>query len=114
MLLSCGQKKIENETAGSPNGKFKIAVSTEKGTGQLVYQVFYMDEEVVKTSKLGFLLAGGDTLGTGLAIQSVVQKTVQQSWKPLYGERNEYPENYSESLLVLADAVSGEVRNNFV
>lgn len=112
MLLSCGQKKIENETVGSPNGKFKIAVSTEKGTGQLVYQVFYMDEEVVKTSKLGFLLAGGDTLGTGLAIQSVVQKTVQQSWKPLYGERNEYPENYSESLLVLADAVSGEVKLN--
>ena len=101
LFQGCGTK---TESLSSPNGKYEVSVSAENEAQALSYQVSFNGEQVISPSKMGFLLEGNEVLGENLVLSKVVNNSIQQSWKPLYGERSEYPENYNESILTYASA----------
>lgn len=105
-FFGCGQK---SGPLTSPNGKYIINVflediSTENDTQTIGYTVSYNGKEIIAPSKMGFLLKNNKVLGENLVVSSIASSSVAQSWKPLYGERSEYPENYNESVFTFASS----------
>ena len=109
--LSFG-RTLNVETIASPNGKYRIEFSSEEKGNSLTYSVFYNNIRIVIPSRMGFLLEDSTVLGRNLNIKSVKKKTVQQSWKSLYGERNEYPEHYNESNVTMVSSETGKEDNH--
>lgn len=105
-LLSSCSKTVEPLL--SPDGKYSVVFTTENESSTPTYQVLYKEKEIVAPSQLGFLMVDGTELKDGLEVKDIVLKSVDSSWKPPYGERNEYPEKYNESIITLA-AANGDI-----
>lgn len=82
----------------SPDGNFKIVFNVENGPS---YSVLFKDSIIIETSKLGLQIAGDASSNQSYSIQQVERKSIQNSWEPIYGERNEIPDHYSEGLIKL-------------
>ena len=109
VFVSCMEVQESNEVnITSPNGKYSIDYSSENENNSLTYAVTYKGQELIKPSKLGILLAGSKLLADKFKVANVENKSVQNSWKPPYGERSEYPDNYNESIITLESIETGE------
>jgi alpha-glucosidase len=104
---SCTKEQKNEIKIESPNGKYTIVYSNENKTKSMTYSVLYNKEEIIKSSKLGFLLENSKELSSNYKVANVENNTVNQSWTPPYGERNEYPENYNESIITLEALETG-------
>lgn len=86
----------------SPNGSFTISFQIDNNESPF-YTVDYEGNEVVGNSALGFQLTDGAYIGKNVSIEKVVERSVNSSWKPVYGERDQYPDVFSEKLISLKD-----------
>lgn len=80
--------------AVSPNGRVACCVTLDEG--RPVASVSYGGRPAF-VSELGFRRAP-------LEVTEVRSREVRSSWKPVWGFRSEYPENYAEMEIVLAQA----------
>ncbi|MFI3279245.1 MAG: glycoside hydrolase family 97 catalytic domain-containing protein [Rikenellaceae bacterium] len=103
----------------SPNGALKFYFSQEainSGGTQLTYSVSYKGADIISESKLGVDVectaiqalpvapaTRAPFWGDNLTLLSAEQKSVEQSWTPLYGERSTIDDNYNEMTLKFAD-----------
>jgi len=84
----------------SPNGKFRFELLTEDS--QLYYRAFFDDKEIVGKSILGFELSDTSNITQSLEINEVKESKVATDWKPVYGERNLYPEQYHQAIVTFS------------
>lgn len=62
--------------------------------GKPIYSIYYGEKPVIKPSAMGFTLANDSALDKGFALTGSEQTSVDESWKPVWGEvssiRNHY------------------------
>ena len=111
------QSILENtrNTIQSPNGDFKLEVyqkELEQGKRQLYYTVDFKGKDIVLESELGVLIENqlfesalavpNDTTtiwGENLDLIGTSKDIQDETWRPLYGERNEIRNHYNELTL---------------
>ncbi|HSO86780.1 MAG TPA: glycoside hydrolase family 97 N-terminal domain-containing protein [Draconibacterium sp.] len=100
-LFSCS-KSIQIK---SPDGKITVTVGT--GDSSVVLYSFTIDDSIiVQNSRMGFILKGGQEVGKNLEIISFSEMEVNQSWKPVYGERSEIKDHFNEAKIQLKEKSS--------
>ena len=100
LLNSCDTEKEVNIT--SPNGDYKFDCFVNKNTGELNYSVSFLGNEIIKPSVLGFKVNNNEQ-PLNIVINSIVANSINSSWQPVYGEKNEYPEIYSEKIITISE-----------
>ena len=104
LMVSCANsEKKEAVVVQSPDGRYVLNFEIDAQTGPS-YNIRYMDKEIIGTSGLGFEMGAGQNPEGDIQIDEVVPQEVNSSWKPVYGEKNEYPDKYREALIVLKGA----------
>src|ERR1700754_2994965 len=73
--------------------KLIFAMSME---GEPMYAVNFGDKPVVLLSRLGFSLSADSAFYKGFSIFRSEQRTVDESWKPVWGEVSEIRNRYKE------------------
>lgn len=103
-LLSCQSKE---RSLSSPDGRLKLRFFLDAAQNNaLQYQLHYKNREVLKPSTLGFFLENEEDWSRDFAIVSAEVQEINQTWKPLYGERAVVPDHYREMKIVLAKKAS--------
>ena len=92
----------------SPNGKFVMNFSVQSG-GYPSYQLNYKGKEIVKPSKLGFVLTTKDAqandprnfLNNNFEVVGSKTATFDETWQPVWGEEKSIRNHYNEILISL-------------
>jgi alpha-glucosidase len=100
-LFSCSK----NIQIKSPDGKLTVTVATGDSSAVL-YSVAIDDSIIIQNSRMGFILEGGKEVGKNLEIISFSEMEVNQSWKPVYGERSEITDRFNEAKIQLKEKSS--------
>ena len=102
-LQSCMKKPVEQSASLlSPDGNIRLEflLSTE---GTPAYAVYFADKTVIDTSTLGFTLKDDPPLQSGFEVQKVSEKTFDEAWEPVWGERNKIRNHYREMTVELRE-----------
>lgn len=79
----------------SPDGELRLTFELN-GKGVPTYALDYKGREVVKESRLGFLMAGEDSdWQTGFSLDSAVTTSVDEPWVPVWGENDTIQNRYN-------------------
>jgi hypothetical protein len=85
----------------SPDKNMVLTFSLNE-MGTPIYQVSYKNKEVIKTSKLGFILKNDiDNLYENFKIINTETSTFNETWKPVWGEENQIRNHYNEIAVTL-------------
>ncbi|MGI5201291.1 glycoside hydrolase family 97 catalytic domain-containing protein [Spirillospora sp. CA-108201] len=86
-------------TVRSPDGDLRVAIATENG--RLTYSVKERGRVLVGASGLGMDLAGRSSLTRDMSIRSVERRTIDETWKPVWGTSSKV-RNHANELTVHA------------
>jgi alpha-glucosidase len=78
----------------SPNGTLRIYFTLESGTPY--YRVTRLGGELLKSSRLGFILKDENPLAQDFSVESTDIKLVNETWTQPWGEKKEISNHYSE------------------
>jgi alpha-glucosidase len=92
-LLSCARQS--SVSVFSPDGRTEVQIAFDDSS-QLVYSVFFEDSVLILPSLLGFEIEGEPVLGKNPEIISSEKTTINQTWKPVYGERSEVKDHFNQ------------------
>ncbi len=99
-LLSIGgcseQTKIVE--LNSPDKAFAYSLNISDDGSKLLYNIMFQGQEIVGKSGLGFEFSE-KVVPKAIAIKEIITNSVNTKWKPVYGEKNEYPDVYNEALV---------------
>ena len=98
LISSCFSPTDHTLDISSPDENFKFSLNAENG---LKYKVNYLDSLIIDTSNLGFKFDVDTATVPTYLIEKSIQKRVNDSWRPVYGERDKYPDTYNELLIEL-------------
>lgn len=105
LFFACTQnKKI---IVQSPDGKIQINFGINDSSA-IYYAVEYEESVIIQNSKLGFQFDGAPEFGKNLGIVSNSEMEVNQTWNPVYGERNEINDHYNQTTIHLKEKSSPE------
>ncbi len=79
----------------SPNGELEMEFSLQED-GTPVYTLNYKDQQVIKTSKLGFDLKEEKDLLSNFSIENSEKSSYDNTWEPVWGEESEIRNHYNE------------------
>ena len=82
----------EEVTVSSPDGNLRMKVY-DRG-GNVVYSVHFGDKPIVLESLLG--INGNGEWKNGIAVAATVETSVDETWKPVYGERSTVRDRYNQ------------------
>lgn len=99
VVRACSKDNTFWLTSPGESFTFKLEVDTENAA--LYYSVDFQGKTIITKAVLGFEFSEGIKLPEDLAIGEVITNTVNTSWKPVYGERNEYLDHYNEAIVHL-------------
>ncbi len=80
----------------SPNGRLNFEIRDEQPHGELIYEIKYKGFPVILPSLLG--ISGWEE---NLEIENVSEKSVDNIWHPVYGERSTVKDKYNEKTFVV-------------
>ncbi len=86
----------------SPDGQVVVTVQTADD-GKIRYGVACRGQAILADSGLALVLKDAAPLGEGCRIVSSEKSEHRGSWKAVYGERSEVPDNYNELTVDLVD-----------
>lgn len=92
----------------SPDKRIRIEFSADSlrsPQNAPAYQVFYKGKTFLRPSLMGFEIAGQPVFTTSFKVTDSKTREVQNLWKPLYGERDIYPDNYNELEVTLQETI---------
>lgn len=95
LALLLGMPALSAETISSPDGNVTLDFSLSSA-GRPQYSVSYKGRDVIKPSGLGMKLAKGGDLVEGFEIAGIDTLTVDESWRPVWGEESQIRNNYKE------------------
>ena len=102
LFFACNNPK--SVSIQSPDGKIDVTIFA--GDTSMVSYIIEMEGElIIQPSILGFQPENAPLIGKNLEIVSSSKKEVNQSWKPVYGERAEIPDNYNQATIHLNETV---------
>ncbi|MFY0654487.1 MAG: glycoside hydrolase family 97 N-terminal domain-containing protein [Cyclobacteriaceae bacterium] len=82
----------------SPDSSYEHTLKISEDNSKLIYSLNYDMQEVISESGLGFKFS--DTMTTGkISIDQIITKSADATWKPIYGEKSEYPDVFNETLV---------------
>ncbi|MDU1906245.1 MAG: glycoside hydrolase family 97 protein [Dysgonomonas sp.] len=91
---------INSQELKSPDGNIVLSFSlTDKG--EPVYRFTYKGKPVIKDSKMGLAPKGLKALNTGLQVDNVQNKSIDEIWHPVLGEQKDIRNNYNEMCVSL-------------
>src|SRR5262249_6202184 len=94
-------------SVASPDGRVQIEVSVgDDGRAPAVprYRVMYRGAEVIGSSRLGFELEGGSTLGGSCEIVAVKRQPVSENYTQITGKRREISSQATELIVTLRES----------
>ncbi|MFT3845740.1 MAG: glycoside hydrolase family 97 protein [Lacibacter sp.] len=94
----------------SPSGKIKVSVSTDE-KGQPFYTVQFNNITIIQPSKLGFVLKGNNDFYSGFEIKNTEEKTVDETWNPVWGEAKTIRNFYNQLTVKLNQKTTGRQIN---
>ena len=101
LFVSCSERKeVQVE---SPNGLYEFTCNLDEEANELNYAISFGGKEVIHASRLGFAFSEEGEEHHDIIFKDVTRKNVNSSWKPVYGERDEYPEEYSGIIINLQE-----------
>lgn len=104
LILSCTVRIAaqQNFETKSPDSKVKITVNFARNEEQstLTYQVTYLDKVVIEKSMLG-INSGNANWERQMNAAVFSTRSVNQKWKPVYGEKSEYTDHFNETVISL-------------
>ena len=100
-ILWLGLFSANAQELKSPDGHFSMNFSLQID-GTPVYKLIYKDKEVIKTSKLGLELKNDKkSLLNDFKVEDTKTVTVDESWKPVWGEVASIRNHYNELAITL-------------
>lgn len=97
------------ETLKSPDGNIVVTFDLS-GKGEPTYSVSFKGEQIVKPSTLGFMLKDSRPMTSGFEIDGVSRESVDDTWKPVWGENSEIRNHYNSMTLSMAQSSAGADR----
>lgn len=103
--------RLMSQTLQSPDGNIRIDFSVTEPSernypeGTPMYAVSYKGHPFLLPSRLGFDVLGTAKMNSFLKVTDVSRSERRSTWKPVYGERSEYPDNYNEMVVVLEETL---------
>lgn len=86
----------------SPDGKLELTFDNQSGS--VSYQIKRNGTEVIKASKLGFLLKDLPVLDQGFTTLSFEESKYDETWKPVWGEVSQIRNQYGQLIVHLKQA----------
>lgn len=114
---------LNAQQVSSPDGKVlvKFSLSDTDKAAKITYpgptpfyEVLYEGEQFLLPSRLGFDIVGAAEIKHYFKVEDCVYSEHRGSWKPVYGEQAEYPDNYNEMRVVLRETIYPERRLDIV
>lgn len=100
LLTSCTN---ENTTSiQSPDSKVNITFSLSENGGPQ-YHVSYNNQTLIDTSSLGFEFKDSAPLKDNFSIESTHTRSVNETWKPVWGENSEVQNHFNELLVEMQE-----------
>ncbi len=94
----------------SPSQEISLTFSLSK-EGEPTYSVKYKNLTIVKESTLGIKLKAPNSLDTKFVIDSIGNKSFNETWKPVLGELSNIKNNYNEMLVALSQTENNRKMN---
>jgi alpha-glucosidase len=89
-------------TSPDTNLEFLFSLdSTARGAGSLYYSLTYDKKDVVLKSQLGILTVDVPSWTNGFQLKGFSRRSVDETWKPVYGERSVVRNRYNECTIDL-------------
>jgi alpha-glucosidase len=88
----------------SPDGNLKFHFSVEASEGKqgcLFYSLSYKNKNVILKSQMGIITVDLPAWTEEFTLMQSSEKKVTETWKPVYGERNQVKNNYNECTIDL-------------
>ena len=98
LCFFCSLSRANEAVIQSPNGKYTMMVFDKDN--YLWYSVNYEGKEVILPSLLG--INGNGEWKEGVTVRDSKIATINESWKPVYGERAVVKDHYNRSLIRLS------------
>lgn len=113
ILLSVNLVNAMETTISSPDGKVKIEFALggfEDENSSFIadapyYRVFFHGKPFILSSRLGFEVTGEPIFDRFFEVVGIEDNEKRGSWKPVVGDRNEYPDNYNEQTISLNENI---------
>ncbi|MGN1226296.1 MAG: glycoside hydrolase family 97 N-terminal domain-containing protein, partial [Candidatus Cryptobacteroides sp.] len=96
-LLSACNSTPQEPVLSSPDGRIQLSVKTVDGN--LYYSISQDGEELLSDSRLGFVLMGGNYLGTNTEILSVKHSSFKETWETVWGQSREVLDEHNTMLV---------------
>ncbi|MGK7370838.1 MAG: glycoside hydrolase family 97 N-terminal domain-containing protein, partial [Candidatus Halalkalibacterium sp. M3_1C_030] len=100
LLSSCNIEK--NMSVKSPDGKVNISFSLSEN-GNPHYEVSYKNKTLIDTSSLGFEFKDMAPLKDNFSVESTHTRSVNENWKPVWGETSEVNNHFNELLVEMQE-----------
>jgi hypothetical protein len=95
IVFSCTSNSKFDTNVSSPNGSIKMAFKlTDNGIPS--YEVTYNNDEVIKTSTLGFDLKEAPSLSADFKILNATSSNFEEVWEMPWGEQTEVENKYNQ------------------
>jgi alpha-glucosidase len=91
-------------TVSSPGNIVQVSFVLERGVPH--YSVSRLGREVIRQSKLGFVLRNAPPLDRGFKVTSSEQGSFDETWTQPWGEKKDIRNNYNELCVVLTETSS--------
>ncbi|HAK80152.1 MAG TPA: alpha-glucosidase [Runella sp.] len=102
LVAALGGAHAQTTTVASPDKN--IVLKTQlAANGTVSYSVSYKKNTFVESSTLGFSLSRPKTMLTQFSLVSIDSSTVDETWKPVWGEVNQIQNHYKALTLTLKD-----------
>lgn len=106
-LLLAAVGKAQN--LSSPDGNLLLKTVVERGIPY--YELSYKGKAVLAPSRLGLDIKYERGLMNDFSVKSVQKDSLDESWKPVWGEQSLIRNHYNEMLLTLEQGFSGRTLN---
>ena len=100
----CSEKEtLTSVQLSSPDKRYQYTLSIDQDSLPS-YRVDFQDQEIIGRSDLGHQFASNSGENASYSIERVDTTETRNTWKPVYGEKNEYPDQYNEAFIKLQGA----------
>ena len=99
-----------SQSVVSPSQKLSVTFNLSK-EGKPTYSVNYKSKSIVKESNLGIKLKEARDLDADFRIDSIGQKKVNETWRPVLGEQSNIKNNYNEMIVALSQPLTNRKIN---
>ncbi|MEJ6979711.1 glycoside hydrolase family 97 catalytic domain-containing protein [Pedobacter sp. P351] len=97
---------VQAQKLVSPDKRIVIQFSVDSLKPTLpAYQVFYRGRQFLRPSAMGFHIAGQATFYSLFNVTDIKRKEQRGSWRPVYGERDTYRDDYNQMEITLQEKI---------